>query len=334
MQVKQLSHLIEIWKLVDKDPGTKSILLSSGGVHIEGMHVGSSRRAKLPLKKNIGVDGEMLTGALGLFPADANITIKQTKASLILNAEGRRAILRIHTGAKPGRISFSDAKEFDSTALRAALPFLKACTSGGVVTPILTGIHFAPSGVLEATDAGQRSGRLRLSLPFKTSGQIVPAADLETALSLLTKKIAMKFARGHLYLRDKRTTIKITLLQGKYPDMSRLPKPDTYKYQIKLSKAQIDTAARAAVLLDSDRLVTFTIKEGLVSWIVQGQETGGFREPIGKTKLPDVEIVFDAHWLDSAQYVSGKIRLRYNDGRSPVLFTGNKRLLWMSPVVG
>ena len=333
MKVKHLAHLVEIWKLFEKDPATKSIYLHKGGAQVAGMHVGAARKAKLPLVRGISVDGAMLSGTLDLFPADAKISIKQTKASLILTAGDQRAVLSMYVTTPPKERLYFDQDAIDSTPLRAALPFLQACTSGGVVTPILTGIHFMGQ-MLEATDAEQRSGRLRLASLPKASNQVVPAGDLEKALSLLSTKFAMRFSRGHLRLRDKRTAIKIALLNGKYPDLSNLPKRDTYKHHIKLDKAQLDTVLRAAVLLDSDRLVTFVIKDGTALWRVHSQETGGFRQVIGPTKLPDVEIIFDAHWLDAAQYVGRKITLRYNDGRSPVLFTGNKRLLWMSPVIG
>ncbi len=337
MRVKSLSHLVEIWKLVEKDPATKSVFLDKKGAHLTGMHVGASRRAKLPLEAGLDVDGVMLTGALDLFPLDAQLSLKRTESSLILRAGERRAMLRVYVAPPPkDRLRFRNAREFDSTKLRAALPFLRACTSGGVVTPVLTGIHFAAGKrvTLEATDAERRTGRLTLALPCKAAGQVVPAADLEQALSLLEKKIAMKFSRGHLHLQDRTTAIKLSLLQGKYPDLSRHPQPAAYKYKITLDRARLDTIIRAAILLDSDRLVTFVVKDKQASWIVRSQETGGFREPIGACKLPDIAIIFDAHWLDAAQYVGNKITLRYNDGRSPVLFTGNKRLLWMSPVVG
>jgi hypothetical protein len=235
----------------------------------------------------------------------------------------------------PGeRLNFK-AEPFDSTRLREALPFLRACTAGGVISPILTGIHFVSGErvTLEATDAECRTGILSLPLPCRVSGQVVPAADLEMALSLLGKKIAMRFSRSHLHLRDKTTAIKISLLQGVYPDLRKHPQPEDYKHQMRLQKSQLDTAIRAGKLLDSDRLVTLTIKDRQAALLVRGQETGGFRVPIGFCNLDDIEIVFDAHWLDATQHIGKTLRLRYNNERSPVLFSGNKRLLWMSPVV-
>lgn len=332
MKVRQLQHLVELWKLVEKDPATKTIHLSRVGASIMGMHVAAFRRRDLGLRKGINIDGDMLTGALDLLPGDSTLNIKETDASLVLEAAARRAVLRIQRGSMPVERMFS-ADPFDATKLREAMPFLKACTAGGVVKPVLNGIHFA-KGKLEATDGEVRTGIVPLVLPCEISGQVVSAADLEQALSLLGKKISMKFTKSHLHLRDKETVIKLSLLQGNYPDLSKLPANDTYRHTIAVSKQQLDTAIRAGVLLDGDRIVTLSIKNGKASLVVRGQETGGFREPIGPTKLKDVEIGFDANWLDAAQYIGQKVRLRYNDGRSPVLFTGNKRLLWMSPVVG
>lgn len=339
MKVKDLSHLVEIWKLVEKDPGTKTLYLDSTGVRLMGMHVEAHRGMRLPLERSIAVDGAMLSGALGLLSADADLEIKQAEASLVLKAGGRRAVLRMrHESPSEEKLS-RPAEPFDGTKLREALPFLKACTAGGVITPVLTGIHFLPGidngggVVLEATDAERRTGRLSLKLPCRVSGQVVPATDLEMALSLLSKRISVGFSKAHLHIRDKRTVIKMSLLQGQYPDLSKHPPPSKYEQQIKVSKSQLDTAIRAAVLLDSDRLVVLQVKDGQASLMVRSQETGGFREPIGPCKLDDIEITFDAHWLDAAQYVGDTARLRYNNERTPVLFTGNKRLLWMSPVV-
>lgn len=341
MKVKDLSHLVEIFKLVDKDPGTKELRLDSASAHLTGMHVGATRRlpnkVRLDLEDRvINIDGSMLRGALALMGPDAALVAKQTGSSLILSAQGRRAILKTRWDKGDAEDIDFDGEVFDSTTLRREIPFLRSCVAEGVIAPILTGIRFTSvkNGVrLEASDAERRSGRLFLALPCRVQGQVVPAADFETALSLLGMKIAMRFKKGHLYVRDRRTVIKLTLLQGKYPNLSSLPKPETYQHSINFSRKRLDTAIRAATLFDSDRIITFSIENGRASLLVRGQETGGFRQPLGRCDLEDIEILFDAHWLDTAQYVGDSVRLRYNNARSSVLFSGNKRLLWMSPIV-
>lgn len=338
MLVRDLASLVEIWRLVEKDPGTKEILLDRKGARVEGMHIDAQRRMTLPLEKQVSIDGALLVGTLALMPQDAELSVKQTGTSLILATKGRRAVLRVQKKVDPRNLKlFFKGESFDTSTLREELAFLRACTSGGVLSPILTGIHFAPPtdrGIpLEATDVERRTGRVHLSLPITSTGKVVPAADFDAALSLMRDTISMKFTDKYLKLCDGETAIQSLTIFGVYPNLSRLPSPGKLKYSIILRKPLLETAIRAAVLLDSDRIVTLSIKDGFGSLLVTSNETGGFRQKLGKYDVPDIDIVFDAHWLDAAQYVGEKIRLRYNDARSPVLFSGNRRLLWMSPLV-
>ena len=155
MKVKQFEDLLDIWKLIGKDPSSKSILLAPDGVHIAGMHIGASKLKKLPVK-TVLVDGEKLTGAIKLFSPTASLGIRQTEESIILTAGKRRAVLRVDAAEKPIPIKKPTSPKFRTKRLRAAIPFLRSCTSGGVLTPILTGIRFTkPKNkalVLEATD--------------------------------------------------------------------------------------------------------------------------------------------------------------------------------------
>jgi len=337
MLVKDLSWLVEIWRLVEKDPSTKQLYLSKYGAYIAGMHVAAVRNLLLPLDQEITVDGAMVVGTLGLLREDTEVALKQTESSLVIIAGRRRAVLRAMSAAPPPHSLDIGKHRFDGTKLRSEVKFLRACTSGGVVRPILTGIHFrrgTKKVIVEATDAERRSGRAAISLPEQVAGQVVPAGDLDAALSLLTTKIAMKLSGTRVVLGDRQTVVALSLLQGAYPDLSRLKKPQNYKFEIEIHRQHLELAIRAAILFDSDRVIKFVIENRRASFVVVGQETGGFRQPIsGKIDLDDIEIAFDAHWLDAAQYIGDKITMRYNDSRSPVLFSGNGRLLWMSSLV-
>ena len=331
MLVADLSHLVDIWKLVVKDPSTTTITLDHRGAHIEGAHVGASRKLKLPLDEPATVDGAMLLGTLALMQETAEISIERTDASIVLVTRGRRAVLRRIEGSPPLGLKQFEARFFNGRRLRDQLAFLRACTSGGVIRPILTGIRFTHrnQAILEATDAEVRSGRVLLKLPCTVSGQVVPAVELEQALSLLNERVAMKFTRSHLNLRDKITIIRIALLQGEYPSLDRLTKRSAYAHQVELKRTQLETAIKAGLLLDSDRRVTLSIKSGKGSLLVTSQETGGFRQSAGRMVVPDIDIVFDAHWLDAAQYLGDTLTLHYIDAHVPVLFTGSGRSLWM-----
>lgn len=333
MKVKKFATLTDIWKLIDKDPSQKSILLAPNGVHVQGLHIGSHKRSKLPVKTLV-IDGENLTGALKLFGPNAVIGIKQTDASLILTAGKRRAVLRISKAEPPLEIEKVKSPRFKSKSLRNAIPFLLGCTAGGVLKPILTGIRFSKSKgkiVLEATDGEIRYGRLALKIPVNAVGQVVPAADLEQALAQTIGRVSLHFIKSHLIITDGRTTIKLALLQGTYPDMTKLLRQKR-PYALTLKKSNLETATKAAILLDSDRLVVFTIKDKKASWVIHGQETGGFRQPIGKTALKDIEITFDANWLEAAHNLGPEVKMEFRNNRNNILFTANKRSLYLIPI--
>ncbi len=339
MKVSRFNWLLEIWKLVDKDPSETSIILHSGGASVSGMHVAASRKLKLPLEKKITVNGEALVGAMKLFPNNAELGFKDTGTSLVLSAKRRRVVLRRMLLGSPLRKSPDfKGKKFSAKVMRKAVPFLRSVVQGGVMQPILTGIQFTPGKkknrvILESTDAAHRTGRLTVQIPMTVKNQVVPAADLDQALSLMQTKLQMQFVNGAVEIGDGTTTIRISLLNGKFPDLSKLPLLKTFKNRILLSRSRLDNAVKAAALLDDDRLVSLVIKDGRAAWLIRGSERGGFREPIGKTDLEDIEIVFDSHWLDTAQDLGSDFMLVYKNSKAPVLFHTANRLLWMSPIV-
>lgn len=336
MKVKQLEELIGIWKLVEKDPSITTIILDATGVQISGKHIGATKDSKLPLDRPMQVSGERMVGSIKLFSPTAVVKIKNTEVSLILNAGKRRAVLQTAISEKVRREEPVKTRRFRGKRLRDAVPFFRGCIAGGVMKPILTGIQFTrnKSGkiVLEATDGETRCGRQILSIPLNASGQVVPAVDLEQALSLMEGAISMTFRKSHLFITDGSASIKLAILSGKYPNTRRM-RQEKYKHKITLKRSHLDTAVQAAILFDSDRLVRLSIRDGQAAWLVLGQETGAFRQPIGKVKLPDTEIMFDANWLEAGKHLGTDITMQYTNPKSIVLFKGNKRSLWLSTIV-
>ncbi len=327
---------MEIWKLVEKDPSITTITLDATGVQVAGKHIGATKDHKLPLDRPMQVSGERMAGSIKLFSPSAVARIKNTEVSLIINAGKRRAILQMSMAEKVRREKKVKTKKFRSKGLHNAIPFFKGCIAGGVMKPILTGIQFTKNKngkiILEATDGETRCGRQILLMPLNASGQVVPAVDLEQALSLMDGAVSMEFRKTILIVSDGSTTVKLSTLSGKYPDTSRMRK-EKYKHRIALKRSHLDTAVQAAILFDSDRLVTLSIKDKKAAWVVIGQETGAFRQPIGKVKLPDIEIMFDANWLEAGKHLGNDIVMHYTDAKSIVLFKGNKRSLWLSTII-
>lgn len=343
MKAKEVKELAAVWQLADKDPGTKMLCLRQRTVHVVALHAEAIRRLKkgsdpFDVTEPVMVDGAKFVGALALFDDEAELTVKQTGSSLILTAGGRRAVLRAAGTTPLTGLQYEKIETLDIRRLRAVLPFLRACVSQGVQRPILTGICFKSKGgsiALTGSDASFHTGRVSIRLAVKAPERVVPANDLDMALGLLAERVGIRFVKNHMYLADRHTIIKLSLLSGAYPDLTKLTYEDTYPQHVSFPLSSLVTAMKAAVLFDNDRLVALQVKDGRAAWVVSGSEVGGFRVPIGKRDVPDINITLDAHTLEPVAQLGEKVTLHYVAHDQLVLFTaaGTKRRLWVSPMV-
>jgi len=342
MLVRQLSEAVEIWKLAANDTGVKEICLSKRHVHLRGLHTEAVR--KLPEALDIPtvvLDAPLLAGSLALFDTEAELGIKVTESSLVLNAGGRRAVLRQKASEAPLRKHLkAKATLKDGTVLREAIAFLSSCASEDAIRPQLTGISFKRGEeggvVLNATDGARRSGQVSLaSAGLMKEDAIIPAVDLSAALGLVDTEFSLEIIEGHVLIADDRTTIRLSLLSGDFPNVESLPRRKAYKYRFSFDCDSFDVASRAATLLDPDRLLSLVFKNGRAAWVVQGEEVGGFRIVAGAQDAKPLSIMFDAQWAGPVLNLGDKVVMYYNDEKSPVLFYSptSKFLLWLSPIV-
>lgn len=341
MDVADAADTIGIWKLIERDPGTKEIILSKRKATVSGLYASASRRWPLPLTiKSATVDAPLLAGALALFDQNKELGLALGSTSLTLSAGGRRARLQQKHASSLPAIPTSDAPAAKTDRLRSAVAFLAACAADETERPDLLGIKVSRRGkvvVLQATDGSRRSGRCELpakSVEVGKGGDLVPAQDFDRALSLLGKSASVALREGALLLKDNRTTIRLSLISGeKYPDVDALPSQEQLPHRFVCARGPFEVALRAATLLDPDRLVSLEVKEGKARWIIEGGEVGTFRLPAGKAKH-DVVFTFSASWAEAATHLGEEVSLYYKDGRSPVLFYDEeaKRSLWVSPL--
>lgn len=346
MLVQDFARLIAIWKLAERDRSTREIRLYPNGVaHVRAIHSEAVRRgAPLPIDGPVAVDGAVLAGVPLLFPPDKEIKLSATGASLIVECGRRRAMLaRIAVSEQDEPPAMVDGfKGRDFGALRGAMPLLTATTAMHAIDPVTSGIRFRREKgglALAATDRSSVASLVTVGVNVKGAKEdrIVPAADLATALSLLDGDIGIVFDKDlHAVLRDETTLIRLSLLQGVFPDLAQLPAKKTLKRRIALPLDAVHVAARAAALIDADRIMSINVKDGRGAITVQS-ETGGFRVPIGKQAAPDCEIAVSSSLLIDAVVPLGKdIVLRYGDDpRSMLIFEGldTGYLLWMAPIV-
>ncbi|KKN25969.1 hypothetical protein LCGC14_0879380 [marine sediment metagenome] len=340
MQVKDLSYLAEISRLAERDPSIVQFFLSERTAQIRGMYCAAIRKSphRTGIDRTVDLDGRLLAGAIGLMDPEADLALSIASTSVVLRAGGRRAVLRMRTDAAPDDFpSLEKRRSVAVKALHTAVSFLRECTSDATLNPVLTGIMFSSSKhglILSATDGEKKFGTVALPLKIPAQRQVVPAADLDAALGLLGDKATIYFDGGAIFLSDAHTSIRLSLLQGEFPSMGSLPKPKSYKNEVRFDAEHLKPAIKAATLMDDERMLSLVIKDGSAAWIVQGQEVGGFRILIGKRKADDMSISFNADWVAAAQYVGDKMTMKYKDGRTPVLFVGpNNYLLWASTIV-
>lgn len=339
LTVADLTRVADIWKLIASDRTTSDIHLLPSGAYVSGAYVEAIRVGiKTELKQAVTVDGHILTGSLGLFRPDAKLELRTTDASLIMKAGKRRAVLRMREAeippSPPKLKSGAELQSIDD--LRDAVKFLNDCITEPAIDPVLTGILFRRTKTgfaLAATDR-TRMGRATIPSAVRTKDDhVVPAADLTQALALVGEEARVSFTKSdRIVIADKETAISLVLLQGEFPDVTKLP--TKYPHSIELDVERVGTAIAAAQLIDDDRLLSLQVKDGRLAWVVSGQETGGFRLPVGRQDAGDVEIVFDADQLAAVLSIGDDLTLNYTDDRTPVLLKGTetKYRLWVAPI--
>lgn len=340
MLVADLVTLTDIWKLIAGDKTTTDLHLLPDGAYVSGAYGDCIRLGETGLDEPIAVDGNMLTGSLALFKQDAKVELSVTDSgsSVIIRAGKRKLALRIRESEiPPSPPKLATAGQLsDVDDLRDAVKFLSDCITEPAIDPVLTGILFRKSKTgfaLAATDR-TRMGRTTLPSKLKTQGDhVVPAADLAQALSLVGDEARFYFTKSdRMVIADETTSCSILLLQGDFPDIEKLP--TKYPNSVTLDTERTATAISAAQLIDDDRMLTLQIKDGRLAWVVSGQETGGFRLPVGKQETEDVEISFDADMLSAVLGIGDELTLHYEDNQTPVLLKGveTRYRLWVAPL--
>lgn len=263
----------------------------------EGIHSGGVAQdgnlAITGLSAPVGVDVRVLREALELVGTDGATKMKWAGSALQIT--GPSATLKVRTGdgfeLPTQRIpKGAPSAVFNVDILAGAVRFLSDIASAKLASPVLTGIHMVASDeggglmMLTATD-GVCAGVV--GLPANVRGGaidvVVPAADLLASLgALVSERAALRWdGKGIVELVDPQTFVRMSLLAGKYPDISVLP-ADGYRAALSLPTAAVASAVRAASLLDPEGLVvTFGHAKGRLYLSARGQELGSYLGDVG-----------------------------------------------------
>lgn len=356
MKVKEFADIIAVGKVIGKDVGRQFISLSDRRISVLGIHCEAvrslSKRARLPIETPVQVDYARLNGVLALMSPDAELAISLSKSGRITLRGGRtRSTLQALRSSNTALVDMRDwrgfdaeTERFDAKELRQALAFLRECTKGGgIADPILGGVLIvAQKGVaqLYATDRSTRLGNVAIKLPLRTEGAMFPVEDAIVALDQLRSSVSIQFSRESMYLYDGKSAIKIALLNGEFPNVTHLTGRNP-KYAYDLNTRAVDTAVRAAKLIDRYRMLRFVIDNERASFQVdeRGAENYGnttsFKIAAGTEtarRLRNVSITLNADAIAPLSAMGERVRIYYDDARSPLRFVG-KYKLWTSPLL-
>lgn len=213
--------------------------------------------------------------------------------------------------------------------------------------PILTGVHFKLNdGKLTAvaTDSFRLSQTIVDIDDYNPLDITVPKKALEELAKVLDNyndKISLYFSNNKLLVKFKNILFQTRLLDGNYPDTSRLI-PPTYPIVIKFNKDELLEAVERVSLLSprdkvTDREITYSIikltvtKDHCVEISTTNSSIGDAYEELIPTDTQiagPITIGFSSRYLVEAlrSFDSTEIALNCSEGIRPFVITGEKDL--------
>ena len=351
MLVSDFKKFIRVSTLSDLDVGDSKLTLSPDPLRIcyEGLHCAGETRATADIEiaglpDPISVSAKFLQGALSLLGDDAELQITFEKPSLVLRSHGKRMTLRAGPSTYPDLVrpeSRSGAVIVKAAELTSALIFLVDITTRRIASLVLMGVRLTFSDglslVLEATD-GHRAGVATVDIAKGAGFEqvIVPALDLLTALKSLDEYAILKYEHGSntFDVLDKKTYIRLAVLQGEFPDLSKLP-ASLGGVEVEMSRGVISTVVRAAALLDCSRAATLVIEESRAYFQIEGQEIGSFVTAVRRGSFSTSrKVVFDTDYFTPLGVLNDPLVLKIKSPSEPVLVEDAKGWrYWLSPLV-
>lgn len=302
-------------------------------------------------------DGETLVGGSVVAPGKMlyNIVRTLSASTLRIATEGTQMTIKADRGVY--NLNTMDARdypnvEFDSDNANASAFSIKAETVNGLVKgvmhaastsekkPILTGVHLeCKDGVLKAiaTDSfrlAKRETKVEGTNDFSIT---IPQASLNMLLNnmKIDDMLEFKIIPSRLFVRTESVDFVTVLLDGNYPDTSKLTNIE-FKTRFGFNKSELIGALDRAIILspsDSGRdreitgnIVSFKNIDGKnVRLHVSNASVGEANEVVSLTDDNEDTIDFSVsgkYLTDALDAVSGeKVWLNYNGGIMPFTLT-------------
>jgi DNA polymerase III sliding clamp (beta) subunit (PCNA family) len=343
MITSDFKKFLGILRLAELGMGDPPVTFSPSPLelHYEGMHIGGIARAQADVEVSgllvpVSVDAKRLRGVLTLLHDDANLAVTFGKSVVTFSGPGRR--LKLTTGLasevqRPVKEKPKATAVVDTAELLRAVKFLLPMTTKNIsAAPVLTGLHLRSEEdrlVIEATDSA-RAGRADVASKNKKDVDVVvPAVDLEAALSVVGEKAIVRVIGNTVEVADRNNYIRMSTLMGNFPKLDDLPTKG--KRRAQLSPVVVDDVSKAAKVLETAYDIRVKAAGGRVRLSVSSDETGKVDFAAGKSDH-DLDLHFDVDLFSMSKELPDPITLIQT--KSTAIFRGeNGWLYWLPPII-
>lgn len=276
-----------------------------------------------------------------------NIYLSDDKI-LIIKADRGEYKLKIMDVLTYPRIDFVPAENglvLHSDVIKSLIKETVFATAQSEKKPILVGVNFAKKGnelIVTATDSFRLSQKITIIDEYKDFNITIPNKSLEELVRSLDNydgNINLYFTQNRLLVLFKNVHFQTRLLDGTYPDTSRLI-PSSFPVVIKFNKDELVEAVERVSLLsprdrERDKEIVYSIiklsirKDRTVEISTNNNIYGDAREEIIPTYVDaenPISIGFSSRYLLEAlrSFMSTEISLNLTGDIKPFIIRGDK----------
>lgn len=219
-------------------------------------------------------------------------------------------------------------------------------TSSSEKKPILTGVNFKKVEnkiIVTATDSFRLSQKIiSLDMEYKDFNITIPNKSLDELLKSLdqyNEKINLYFGKNKLLVSFKNVSFQTRLLDGNYPDTSRLI-PAEFPIVLKFNKDELMDAVERVSLLsprdkEKDKEITYSIiklsikKDRIIEISTTNASVGDAKEELIPTSIEastPITIGFSSRYLIESlrSFISTEVSLNINGEIRPFILKGDR----------
>ena len=267
---------------------------------------------------------------------------------LVIKADRGEYKLHIMDPIDYPKMDFVDLENpltLDAEVLKSVIKETVFATASNEKKPILTGVNFKHQGgnlVCTATDSFRLSQKIITIPEYKDFNLTIPAKSLDEmfkAIDNYSGKVNLYFSNNKLLIQYKNVCFQTRLLDGNYPDTSRLI-PNEFPITIRFNKDElIDAVERVSLLSprdkEKDKEITFSIiklsikKDRIIEISTTNASVGDAKEELIPTSIEasnPLVIGFSSRYLLEAlrSFVSTEVSLNLSGEIRPFILRGEK----------